>query len=157
MTELEGKERLSWPDLARGAAVFLVALGHSPLVAEELKCWIYSFHMPLFFFISGYFLVRKEDSVRNMIRKKACSMLPLYFLCSFGGFLLESVLSGKIMWDSLLGIFLCQFGKYDSYLWFFPAIFWRSMSPDICMEAAAKCFLCFWALLPCGGEHHYLA
>lgn len=123
MGEFKGKERLAWPDLARGIAVFLVALGHSPLVGEELKCWIYTFHMPLFFFISGYFLVRKERPAKEMIQKKACSLLPIYFLGSFGGFFLESFFARKIRWDSLLGIFLCQFGKYDGYLWFFLALF----------------------------------
>ncbi len=123
MTESKEKERLAWPDLARGFAVFLVALGHSPLTGDALKYWIYTFHMPLFFFISGYFAVRKEDSVLKMIQKKARALLPIYFIGSFGGFLLESVLAGRIRWDSLLGIFLCQFGKYDGYLWFFPAVF----------------------------------
>lgn len=123
MTEFKEKERLTWPDLARGIAVFLVALGHSRLVRDELKCWIYTFHMPLFFFISGYFLVRKENSAKKMIQKKACSLLPLYFLGSFGGFFLESILKREIRWASLLGIFLCQFGKYDGYLWFFLALF----------------------------------
>lgn len=123
MPESKEKERLSWPDFARGIAVFLVALGHSPLVGEGLKCWIYTFHMPVFFFISGYFAVRNENSAPKMILKKARALLPIYFIGSFGGFLLESVFAGEIRWDSLLGIFLCQFGKYDGYLWFFPAVF----------------------------------
>ncbi len=123
MTELKGKERLAWPDLARGIAVFLVALGHSPVTGEALKCWIYAFHLPLFFFVSGYFVVRKEDSVKKMIQKKACSLLPIYFITSFGEFLLKSALAGKIRWDALLGIFVCQFGQNDGSLWFFPAMF----------------------------------
>ena len=41
--------------------IILVVLGHSgfedPFIAEKLRwldTWIYMFHMPLFFFISGY-------------------------------------------------------------------------------------------------------
>jgi len=123
MIENKLNQRLIWPDLARGIAVFLVALGHSSIVRDEYKCLIYTFHMPLFFFISGYFLVRKEDSAKCMIFKKARSLLPIYLLVSFGGFVLESFLAKEIKWDSLLGIFLCQFGKYDGYLWFFVSIF----------------------------------
>lgn len=54
-------ERLLWLDSARGIGMVLVVLGHaisdtamdSPLLSR-LFYFIYSFHMPLFFFISGY-------------------------------------------------------------------------------------------------------
>lgn len=41
-------------DVIRGMAIMLVVLGHSG-VSEPLFQWIYSFHMPLFFFVSGIF------------------------------------------------------------------------------------------------------
>jgi fucose 4-O-acetylase-like acetyltransferase len=46
---------------ARGAGIILVALGHSEPVREAyplLFSWIYSFHMPLFFLLSGFFSSR---------------------------------------------------------------------------------------------------
>lgn len=54
-------KRLLWLDAARGIGMVLVVLGHaisdtamdSPLLSR-LFYFIYSFHMPLFFFISGY-------------------------------------------------------------------------------------------------------
>ena len=54
-------ERILWLDAARGIGVVLVVLGHAisdtvmdnPLFSR-LFYFIYSFHMPLFFFISGY-------------------------------------------------------------------------------------------------------
>lgn len=60
------KNRIHWIDYAKGIGIFLVVLGHvcRGLVDSELlnassptvkfvDQWIYAFHMPLFFFLSG--------------------------------------------------------------------------------------------------------
>lgn len=51
----QGGARLAWPDAAKGLGVLLVGLGHSRLLPEWASAWIYSFHMPLFFLLSGWF------------------------------------------------------------------------------------------------------
>ncbi len=45
----EKKSRLLWLDQARAIAMFIVVLGHNSVPTQ----YIYSFHMPLFFIISG--------------------------------------------------------------------------------------------------------
>ena len=62
--------RLVWIDYAKGIGIFLVVLGHvirglqnSSILVKSgwssfLDHWIYSFHMPLFFFLSGIFVLR---------------------------------------------------------------------------------------------------
>lgn len=47
------KKRIVWIDQLRGLAFYLVVLGHSG-IGGVLKSWLYSFHMPLFFIISGF-------------------------------------------------------------------------------------------------------
>ena len=49
------KKRIVWIDQLRGLAFYTVILGHLSLSAGAIT-WIYSFHMPLFFMISGYTL-----------------------------------------------------------------------------------------------------
>lgn len=55
--------RMDYIDAAKGLAIILVVMGHvlrantdtiSPEVDDLLACLIYSFHMPLFFFVTGY-------------------------------------------------------------------------------------------------------
>lgn len=46
------KKRILWIDVLRGIAMFLVVYGHTSQNAE-IKKYIYAFHMPLFFIISG--------------------------------------------------------------------------------------------------------
>ncbi len=46
------KKRIVWIDQLRGIAFYTVILGHMS-IKISLKKWLYSFHMPLFFMISG--------------------------------------------------------------------------------------------------------
>jgi len=52
------KQRIEYIDIARGIGILLVVLGHNDfsLISPFAYQVIYSFHMPLFFFLSGYFL-----------------------------------------------------------------------------------------------------
>ena len=51
MKELN-KERIIWIDYAKAIAMFFVIFGHVDS-GNYLTNWIYSFHMPLFFLLSG--------------------------------------------------------------------------------------------------------
>ena len=46
-------QRLDSIDLAKGIAIFLMILCHSGM-NNGITQWIYAFHMPLFFVVSGY-------------------------------------------------------------------------------------------------------
>lgn len=49
------KERLHWLDYSKTIGMYLVVLGHVLKDNAQLfKVVIYSFHMPLFFFLSGF-------------------------------------------------------------------------------------------------------
>ena len=47
----DSDNRIAWIDTARGIGLLLVFLGH--MRVPFLSAWIYTFHMPLFFFLSG--------------------------------------------------------------------------------------------------------
>lgn len=46
-------KHLYWIDFAKTFGLLLMILGHGNLVNNDLQCYIYSFHMPMFFIISG--------------------------------------------------------------------------------------------------------
>lgn len=46
------KERVEWVDMAKGIAMLLVIVGHTDF--SIVRHFIYGFHMPLFFILSGY-------------------------------------------------------------------------------------------------------
>lgn len=77
-------------DILKGVAMLLVMLGHSylqvpfnSLEASEWSMWlhksIYSFHMPLFFVVSGFLFYGSSDNdTGSVIKKKALKLLIPY-------------------------------------------------------------------------------
>jgi len=74
------KKRIIWLDQARAIGMFVVMIGHA-LAAGKSKKYIYSFHMPLFFILSGMtFKNSDEKSVKDYIIDKIKKLLVPYFI-----------------------------------------------------------------------------
>lgn len=76
--------RIEWVDIAKGIAILLVVLGHTGLAvgsARYLDAFIYSFHLPLFFVLSGY-LGGGILTVRELITLELC-LIREFYLCLF--------------------------------------------------------------------------
>lgn len=120
--------RLPWLDAAKGLGIILVVLGH---VATEphFRRLIYTFHMPLFFFLSGiaFSVSRKEDFVFRRARSLLVPYLGFCLLTFFYWFLLERRFRppGPDAGELFLNIFLAQAGKYEfnAVMWFLPCLF----------------------------------
>lgn len=81
--------RIQWVDQAKGSAIILVVLGHvltngisagtvTQVGYRNLASFIYSFHMPLFFFISGYLqTVSSRQTVSAACAKYKRNLLDL--------------------------------------------------------------------------------
>lgn len=83
------KERLKFVDIAKGYLILLVVLGHL-LPESVVKTWIYSFHIPAFFALSGITSNYSHSFQLNplsFIRKKASSILRPFFLFELLGVL----------------------------------------------------------------------
>lgn len=76
ITELrlgEQKRRFLMPDVLKGIAIFLVVFAHAIGIASAdnilikyVVAFIYTFHIPVFFFVSGY--LHKDQPVKNFIK-----------------------------------------------------------------------------------------
>ena len=76
------QKRIEYIDTAKAIGILLVILGHCKfLYRPELGIFIYSFHMPLFFVISGMFV--KPLSISNGIMKYAKAYVRPYFITCF--------------------------------------------------------------------------
>lgn len=66
--------RLPWIDMAKGYGIIFVILGHMSI--GIFTKWIYTFHMPLFFFLSGYVFHSEKDFATLCKRKCRTILLP---------------------------------------------------------------------------------
>ena len=77
-------KRIEYLDIAKGIGILLVVLGHNDfevisLFAQRL---IYSFHMPLFFFLSGYF-INTAVPFFDFFKKRFNALMKPYFFTIF--------------------------------------------------------------------------
>lgn len=74
------QNRLNWIDWAKAIAISFVVFGHTPqTVGSPLVCFITQFHIPFFFFISGY--LTKKESMNKVTAKKYFHSLIIPYLC----------------------------------------------------------------------------
>ncbi len=76
MGNMETK-RITWVDMAKGYGIIAVFIGHL-VQGGMLGNFVYSFHLPLFFFLSGYLFHANVDFL-TFLKKKARSILVPYF------------------------------------------------------------------------------
>ena len=68
--------RIFWTDAARGIAILLVVLGHCiGNLTDPVNKVILSFHMPLFFFISGLCAKYENGRFTDYLKKKVKTLL----------------------------------------------------------------------------------
>lgn len=73
--EVKKNNRIMWVDELKGFAIILVMCGHA-IFPDLLKGELYSFHIPLFFFLSGYvFSIRKYNGFREFLKSKVRSLI----------------------------------------------------------------------------------
>ena len=65
-----------WLDLAKAIGIIMVLIAHALPKDSYLWSWINSFHMPLFFSISGYLYVCKKTFLNYLIRKIKTLYIP---------------------------------------------------------------------------------
>lgn len=64
-------KRIDFVDIAKAIAIFLVVFGHMIPPGTPEKTMVYSFHMPLFFLLSGFFMKKGNDiKFRTLLYKK---------------------------------------------------------------------------------------
>ncbi|WP_075580419.1 acyltransferase family protein [Acidaminococcus massiliensis] len=76
-------QRIQWIDIAKGITIFFVIIGHTAPFDILERNMIFSFHMPLFFILSGYHfkIAQNWDEARERFWKNVRHLLlPLFLL-----------------------------------------------------------------------------
>lgn len=129
-------ERKVWVDWAKAIGIIMVVMGHSNYELVDIVSFIFTIHMPLFFFISGYlFNINKPFALilRNNIKGLLIPYLSYNVL--FGVFAFLSCLFKELihyevdwnfsffngLWHTLFGV---ANGIFDGPTWFLLSLFW---------------------------------
>jgi acyltransferase 3 len=115
--------RIAYIDTAKALAIILMVVGHTS-IPKALSDWIWSFHMPFFFFVSGMTTNWQRRKMLEFIRIKIQALL-VPFLCysavNYAAFLLinNNLQIGGGNWSDFLIQILSQ-GWGGVALWFVP-------------------------------------
>lgn len=141
------KKRDDSIDAMKGIGMFLMVVGHSS-ISHTLDHFIFSFHMPLFFFISGYFFkirpIKEEiiNDTKHLLTPYAFTSTLLIFIAfiqsAFSNFT-EPYFQDKLV-NCLAGgqplIEIPIYGKTLELgpLWFLLALFWARILASITLK-----------------------
>ena len=123
--------RIYWVDFAKSFGVFLVFWGHTLLYGggqfgNDVNKIIYSFHMPMFFILSGYVAKPESTPFRQFVKKRFARVLlpalilyiitlPLYFISNWSNISLTSFfvdffyVRGVCAYNRPVWFFICLF------------------------------------------------
>lgn len=81
-----GKTRIEYFDILKGIGILYMVLGHCSAGGDAMNHYIHAFHMPLFFFVSGYFFNAKKypafkDFLWNELRTIMLPYTVFVLLC----------------------------------------------------------------------------
>lgn len=157
MTTSVNTERWAWADIARGIAILLVLIGHS-CPPPYTTAFIYAFHMPLFFILSGLFM-KQDTPLRPLLNKRVRTLLVPFvcynLLILFSDWCIVALSPNYHapidIPARLMGIVTgSRSGSWAASLWFLPALFVAQWLVIGCHRlAAGRRNLCIamWVLL----------
>ncbi len=141
------KQKLSYITYLQSYALMLVIIGHClpkvnlgdeyPYWAEILHKFVYSFHMPLFFVLSGFLLAnsfyKNSESItsfKNFLLTKTKRLLVPYFAIGTTAYLLKVFIFNKFAYRPAKFEFayyvksmIIPWDNPNMYLWFLPTMF----------------------------------
>ena len=136
--------RVEWVDAVKLWGMLLVVAGHHEAFGTLEKSIIFSFHMPLFFFLSGLFV--KKRGIFGIMKKGIKSYILPYIVltlaCAFTAGYLRGIVFGAygaenydIEW-MLKTSFL--YGNGWSLMWFLPCLFTVSVLMEVLLHVIAN-------------------
>ena len=121
-------KRIEYIDIAKGIGILLVVMGHNDfaLVSPFFYKFIYAFHMPLFFFVSGMFF-KAELPFLTILRRRFDTLLKPYLFTVLLIFFMTLSFT-KVNFDvSIMRVIKAMYanGHYIDWvqLWFLPHLF----------------------------------
>ena len=122
------EKRIGYIDIAKGLGILVIVLAHNDLAGYHptLHKFIYAFHIPLFFFLSGMFF-RPERAFGDTFMRRFNTLMKPYFFALFIIYLGEAAFD-NMSFENIAGRIIKSLyatGWYIDWvqLWFIPHLF----------------------------------
>lgn len=119
------KNRIEYIDIAKGIGILLIVLGHNHWIQNshnKLLSIIFSFHVPLFFFLSGM-LFNPNVPFKTLIARKSDSLLKPYCVTLLGLMPFYLFFNDTKAINYIIYIFCGYCPPFWIPLWFLPHLF----------------------------------
>ena len=117
----------TWIDCYKGIGAILILIGHIMPFNNPIKVFLYSFHIPLFFFISGY-LYNDKRSFADTFKKKMNTLIKPFIIWNSISFIIYMIFTydGSLTKIEMVKnlIFFNGSTIFNSSLWFLPILFY---------------------------------
>ena len=134
MKSMKGKDSIEWILIAKGITIVLVVIGHfhpesSPYYWSSIRRIIYTFHMPLFFILSGYLYTHGKYSYTDLIKHKIKRLLYPFVTIAAVFFIIKYIAGSFVKLDqpvninSIYALLTDPVASYMPLLWFVYALF----------------------------------
>lgn len=128
---IKSNKRIAYIDYLKFIGIFLIILGHLPITDNSLHKWIFSFHVPLFFFISGLLYKRKDNQKDYFIsnfKQLILVIIPYFIINKIFTFIQDSIFYQDTvnLRNNVIRPLITSFlGKSEmGPMWFFISLFW---------------------------------
>ena len=133
----EDYKRMNYLDIAKGIGIILVVLAHAMPRLSYVWVVINSFHMPLFFVISGILYKTKANWLSYLKRKLVSLYLP-YVGCSLIS-LVPELIGGGYSLKQIIKLFLMlEPAPLLGAAWFIGALFYTLIVYDLAVRITVK-------------------
>lgn len=137
-------------DIAKAICIILVVMGH--YVPDNSPAWyvlvhdvIYTFHMPLFMFVSGYVYIatKKRSTYGDFLLKKVRRLMVPYLTTSVMVIVIKLLTQGSMSVDNPVTIFsfveMFYMPVAGYFLWFIWALWWIVCAGAAIQRKAETC------------------
>ena len=153
------KKKIEWLSVLQGFSMLLVVIGHVSLtnvpgdpstpIATGVERTIYSFHMPLFIFISGwlfyYTCLRKEksysDVLKSKLRRLGIPFLAFTLIATILKLAFPSILHRPVTAQELIDTFVLFRSNPLGEMWFVIVLFELMLLYPIYKTITKSCVL----------------
>lgn len=124
---LKEEGRIDWVDSLKFLGIWAIYIGHFGEAGGKLYPFVFHYHVPLFFFMSGFFVRQYDIHIQSFIKKKAIQLMLPYFvfsLLALGYFtLVHNWDSSQMLAAAKTFVFGIRNKVFAGSLWFIPCLF----------------------------------